>query len=105
MRVTVDENLCEANGFCESLASDVFELGDEDVVQIADGPVPPDRAPNIVAAAPSAATLPQSPRVLRSWGSIPRRLFAEIAGWRRLVNRGRVMSNLCRSVITSVNDD
>ena len=41
MRVTVDENLCEANGFCESLAPDVFELGDEDVVQIADGPVPP----------------------------------------------------------------
>lgn len=38
MRVTVDENLCEANGFCESLAPDVFELGDADVVQIADGP-------------------------------------------------------------------
>ncbi|OBF54887.1 MULTISPECIES: ferredoxin [unclassified Mycobacterium] len=41
MRVTVDENMCEANGFCESLAPEVFELGDEDVVQIADGPVPP----------------------------------------------------------------
>jgi ferredoxin len=41
MRVTVDGNSCEANGFCESLAPDVFELGDEDVVQIADGPVPP----------------------------------------------------------------
>src|ERR1700757_3856161 len=41
MRVTVDENLCEANGFCESLAPEVFELGDADVVQIADGPVPP----------------------------------------------------------------
>ena len=41
MRVIVDENLCEANGFCESLAADVFELGDEDVVQIVDGPVPP----------------------------------------------------------------
>lgn len=40
MRVIVDETLCEANGFCESLAPEVFELGDEDVVQIADGPVP-----------------------------------------------------------------
>jgi ferredoxin len=41
MRVTVDETMCEASGFCESLAPDVFELGDEDVVQIADGDVPP----------------------------------------------------------------
>jgi len=41
MRVTVDENLCEASGFCESLAPDVFEIGDADVVQIVDGPVPP----------------------------------------------------------------
>lgn len=43
MRVIVDPDMCEANGFCESLAADIFELGDEDVVQIADGPVPPDR--------------------------------------------------------------
>ncbi len=40
MRVKVDENRCEGNGFCESLAPGVFELGDVDVVQIADGPVP-----------------------------------------------------------------
>jgi ferredoxin len=50
MRVTVDENLCEANGFCESLAADVFELGDEDVVQIVDGPVPPEREIDVRAA-------------------------------------------------------
>ena len=43
MRVTVDENSCEANGFCESIAPDIFELGEADVVQIADGPVPPGR--------------------------------------------------------------
>ena len=42
MRVTVDESLCEANGFCESLAPKIFELGKSDVVQIADGPVPPE---------------------------------------------------------------
>ncbi|MCV7030752.1 ferredoxin [Mycobacterium sherrisii] len=40
MRVIVDETLCEANGFCESLAPEVFELGEMDVVQIAAGPVP-----------------------------------------------------------------
>lgn len=40
MRVIVDESLCEGNGFCESLAPDVFELGDAEVVQIADGAVP-----------------------------------------------------------------
>jgi ferredoxin len=50
MRVTVDENSCEANGFCESLAPDVFELGDEDVVQIADGPVAADREIDVRAA-------------------------------------------------------
>ena len=50
MRVTVDENLCEANGFCESIAADIFELGDADVVQIADGPVPPEREIDVRAA-------------------------------------------------------
>ena len=50
MRVTVDENLCEANGFCESIAADIFELGDADVVQIADGPVPTDREIDVRAA-------------------------------------------------------
>lgn len=40
MRVIVDEDLCEGNGFCESLAPQVFEMGDAEVVQIADGPVP-----------------------------------------------------------------
>jgi len=50
MRVKVDPDLCEANGFCESIASDVFELGDEDVVQIADGPVPEGREIDVRAA-------------------------------------------------------
>lgn len=42
--------MCEANGFCESIAADIFELGDEDVVQIADGPVPSDREIDVRAA-------------------------------------------------------
>jgi ferredoxin len=50
MRVIVDADMCEANGFCESLAPDIFELGDEDVVQIADGPVPADREIDVRAA-------------------------------------------------------
>jgi ferredoxin len=41
VRVVVDKTLCEGNGFCESLAPEIFELGDSDVVQIADGEVPP----------------------------------------------------------------
>ncbi len=40
MRVIVDETLCEANGFCESLAPDYFEIGQSDVVHVADGEVP-----------------------------------------------------------------
>ncbi len=29
--MTVDATVCEANGFCESLAPEVFELGEADV--------------------------------------------------------------------------
>ena len=50
MRVLVDVDMCEANGFCESIAADIFELGNEDVVQIADGLVPPDREIDVRAA-------------------------------------------------------
>jgi ferredoxin len=50
MRVIVDPDQCEANGFCESIAPDIFELGDEDVVQIADGEVPPGREIDVRAA-------------------------------------------------------
>jgi len=50
MRVIVDADMCEANGFCESIAADIFELGDEDVVQIAEGQVPPDREIDVRAA-------------------------------------------------------
>jgi ferredoxin len=40
VRVIVDETLCEANGFCESLAPGIFEIGKSDVVHVADGEVP-----------------------------------------------------------------
>jgi ferredoxin len=50
MRVIVDGTQCEASGFCESLAADIFELGDEDVVQVGDGVVPPGREIDVKAA-------------------------------------------------------
>lgn len=58
MRVIVDADMCEANGFCESIAPDIFVLGDEDVVQIADGPVPPDRRST---SAPRWTSAPERP--------------------------------------------
>jgi ferredoxin len=50
MRVILDADLCEANGFCESIAPDIFELGDADVVQIAEGEVPAGREIDVRAA-------------------------------------------------------
>ena len=68
MRVTVDENLCEANGFCESIAQDIFELGDADVVQIAEGEVPPDREIDVRAA------VDQCPKPRCGWSTDAKRL-------------------------------
>jgi len=41
MRVSVDPDLCEANGICAGLVPRVFDLGDDDVLDIID-PSPPD---------------------------------------------------------------
>ncbi len=40
MRVTVDRDLCEANGVCAGLVPQVFSLDDEDELHIAEGEVP-----------------------------------------------------------------
>jgi ferredoxin len=40
MRVTVDPDLCEANGVCANLVPQVFDLDDEDVLHITVGEVP-----------------------------------------------------------------
>jgi ferredoxin len=50
MRIIVDETLCEANGFCESLAPDIFEIGQSDVAHVVDGEVPEDRYIDVQAA-------------------------------------------------------
>jgi len=34
MRVSVDFDQCESNGLCEGLAPDVFELDDDDFLQV-----------------------------------------------------------------------
>jgi ferredoxin len=34
MKVTVDPDLCEANGLCVAAAPEVFDLNDDDVVDI-----------------------------------------------------------------------
>jgi ferredoxin len=34
MKVSVDRELCEAHGVCMSLDPDVFDLGDDDVLEI-----------------------------------------------------------------------
>jgi ferredoxin len=40
MKVTVDPSACEANGLCVAAAPDVFELADDDCVEIV-LPTPP----------------------------------------------------------------
>ena len=34
MKITVDFDLCESNALCEALAPDVFELDDDDYLQL-----------------------------------------------------------------------
>lgn len=35
-KIEVDWDRCESNGICESMAPEVFEIDDEDLLQIAD---------------------------------------------------------------------
>ena len=61
MKVKVDFDLCESNGLCESLAPEVFELDDDDYLQLRReeiGPEDPqtlDAVRRAVAACPRAA--------------------------------------------------
>ena len=34
MRVIIDRDLCESNGVCEGLAPEVFQIDDDDVLQL-----------------------------------------------------------------------
>jgi ferredoxin len=58
MEVRVDPLACEANGVCEGLVPEVFELGDDDVLHVL-RPDPPaelaDRVRHAVRSCPKAA--------------------------------------------------
>ena len=47
MKVTVDRDLCEANGVCAGLVPAVFRLDDEDELHITGGEVPPGLADQV----------------------------------------------------------
>ena len=58
MKIKVDFDLCESNGLCESLAPQVFELDDDDFLQLHKeeiGPDDEDAVRRAVAACPRAA--------------------------------------------------
>jgi ferredoxin len=58
MKVTVDPDLCEANGLCVASAPDIFDLVDDDLVQILLPEPPPEQgsaALDAVAACPKQA--------------------------------------------------
>jgi len=58
MKIRVDFDLCESNAMCEALAPDVFELDDDDFLQLNTDEVTPEneqRVRQAVAACPRAA--------------------------------------------------
>lgn len=60
MDVEVDYDQCEANGICVGIAPDIFDLNDDDELQIAGGPVPTDREADVrdaILQCPKAALL------------------------------------------------
>ncbi|ABL82317.1 MULTISPECIES: ferredoxin [unclassified Nocardioides] len=58
MKIRVDYDLCESNALCEALAPDVFELDDDDYLQLKTDQTTPeniDAVKRAVAACPRAA--------------------------------------------------
>ena len=58
MKVHVDFDLCESNGLCEAMAPDVFELDDDDYLQVLTHEVTDEnreRVDRAVAACPKSA--------------------------------------------------
>ena len=58
MKIKVDFDLCESNAVCEALAPDVFELDDDDFLQLNTDEVTPEneqRVQQAAAACPRAA--------------------------------------------------
>ncbi|WP_182523600.1 ferredoxin [Nocardioides dongkuii] len=58
MKIKVDFDLCESNGLCEAMAPEVFELDDDDYLQVKADETSPENLENVkraVAACPRAA--------------------------------------------------
>jgi ferredoxin len=58
MKIKVDFDLCESNALCEALAPDVFELDDDDYLQLKTDETTPENIEAVqraVAACPRAA--------------------------------------------------
>jgi ferredoxin len=57
-KIVVDWDLCEANGICEAMAPDSFEVDDDDMLQVLNDEVTPeneDRVQRAVAGCPKSA--------------------------------------------------
>lgn len=58
MKIKIDWDLCESNGLCEAMAPEVFELDDDDYLQVKAEETTPDTIDAVkraVAACPRAA--------------------------------------------------
>lgn len=58
MKIVIDWDLCESNGLCEAMAPEVFELDDDDYLQVKAEETTPsniDAVKRAVAACPRAA--------------------------------------------------
>ncbi len=58
MKIKVDFDLCESNALCEAMAPEVFELDDDDFLQLKTEETTPENIANVkraVAACPRAA--------------------------------------------------
>jgi ferredoxin len=50
MKVSVDPVLCEANGVCVGIAPDVFDLDDDEVLQVRPGELVGDESERVIQA-------------------------------------------------------
>ena len=57
MRIEVDRDRCEGYGMCEAMASDVFELDDDEVVHVLDASPPESSRTHVHAAVQACPVL------------------------------------------------
>ncbi len=57
MRITVDRNVCEGLGMCEAMASDYFELDDDEQLHVLDEAPPESERAHVHAAVQACPVL------------------------------------------------